>query len=64
MSPDSVSCPHCDADLSDGTYLGHIEPRVYDGVLYWSCPQCGGKWHRWPVGDRLRARAARFVGEP
>lgn len=28
---------------------------VYDGVLYWKCPDCGGAWNRWPkkTGDRL-----------
>lgn len=37
---------------------------VYDGGLFYQCPDCGGRWHRWPEGDRLRAEAARFVGAP
>jgi Zn-finger nucleic acid-binding protein len=20
---------------------------VYDGVLFWQCPDCGGRWNRW-----------------
>lgn len=34
---------------------------VYDGVLYWQCPDCGGKWHRWPEGHPYRAQAERYV---
>ncbi len=34
---------------------------VYDGVLYWQCPDCGGRWHRWPPGDRLHGRAEQYV---
>jgi len=36
---------------------------VYDGVLYWQCPDCGGVWHRWPEGDELRERAEPFLQE-
>lgn len=36
---------------------------VYDGVLYWMCPDCAHKWHRWPAGHYLRERAAKFVGD-
>jgi|GEM_PF-6382920 len=25
---------------------------VYDGVLFWECPDCGGKWHRFTVASR------------
>ena len=39
-----------------------VEVRgVYDGVLYWQCPDCGHKWHRWPVGDYRRDRAAMYL---
>jgi Zn-finger nucleic acid-binding protein len=41
--------------------IGHVERGVYDGVLYWSCPACGGKWHRFPEGHYLRTRAEKFV---
>lgn len=36
---------------------------VYDGLLFWKCPDCGGSWHRWPEGHPLRAKAAPYVGE-
>ena len=36
-------------------------PRVYDGGLYYQCPDCGGRWHRWPEDHRLRAVAAPYV---
>lgn len=34
---------------------------IYDGVLFWQCPDCGGKWHRFPEGDYRRSRADRYV---
>lgn len=36
----------------------------YDGGLYMQCPDCLGKWHRWPEGHYLRARAEKYVGTP
>jgi predicted RNA-binding Zn-ribbon protein involved in translation (DUF1610 family) len=41
--------------------IGQEIPGVYDGVLYWFCPDCGGKWHRWPEGHYLRNRAEKYV---
>ena len=29
---------------------------IYDGVIAWTCPDCGGWWHRFPEGDRRRSR--------
>jgi len=26
--------------------IGVEVPGVYDGVLYWECPDCGARWHR------------------
>ena len=37
---------------------------VYDGVLYWMCPVCNHRWHRFPEGHPLRARAEQFVNRP
>lgn len=41
--------------------IGHEVRGVYDGVLYWSCPECGGKWHRWPEGSIRREAAESYV---
>lgn len=68
LNPDDA-CPHCNADLSqvgpDGRRgsrrIGVEVPTVYDGVLYWKCPDCGGRWHRWPEGSPYRQRAERYV---
>ena len=38
-------------------------PGVYDGGLYWECPDCGGTWHRWEPGTHLHAVASR-MGAP
>lgn len=64
-------CPHCGENLAykvgSRTFsraISHEHQGVYDGVLYWSCPFCGGHWHRFPPGDSRHGRAARFIGEP
>jgi hypothetical protein len=73
------NCPHCGADLNgdlipesarywgSGTHYGReigIEVRgVYDGVLFWQCPDCGGKWHRFPEDHWLRSRAERHINQ-
>lgn len=33
---------------------------VYDGGLFYRCPDCEGTWHRWPEGDWRREKAASF----
>lgn len=35
---------------------------VYDGALYWMCPDCGWAWHRWE-NEAMRAKAAPFIKE-
>lgn len=40
---------------------GYVIPEVYDGVLFWNCPDCGGCWHRWPEGSRQHAAAEPYV---
>jgi rubrerythrin len=37
---------------------GHEEHDIYDGIGYWSCPFCGGTWHRFEPSDGRRYRAA------
>lgn len=64
----SDTCPHCDTDLSY-QYRGRTYSRavmvevrgVYDGGLYWMCPDCRAPWHRWPEGHYLRAKAEPYV---
>jgi hypothetical protein len=34
---------------------------VYDGGLYFLCPECGQKWHRWPKGHPLHVRAEEYI---
>jgi hypothetical protein len=36
---------------------------VYDGVLFWNCPFCDHKWHRWPEGHHLRRKAGFYVSQ-
>jgi hypothetical protein len=60
---DYNNCPHCGADLFGEVIPEHIRPAgcghryhrglgieirgVYDGVLFYACPDCHGTWHRW-----------------
>lgn len=34
---------------------------VYDGVLYWKCPDCGRAWNRWEKNTRLYEAAQLHV---
>jgi hypothetical protein len=70
-------CPHCGVSLvgdeipeehrRPGGYTRYareigIEVRgVYDGILFWQCPDCDGRWHRFAEGHWLRSRAERYI---
>ena len=61
-------CPRCRAQLEyqQGDHLlSHVVgvniPGVYDGVLFWQCPFCGGRWHRWERGTRQYQAAEEYV---
>lgn len=41
--------------------IGVVVRGIFDGVLYWQCPDCGHRWHRFPVGDYRRAAAEPYV---
>lgn len=41
--------------------IGHEVSAVYDGILYWSCPDCDRAWPRWVDGGRLTDEAAEHV---
>lgn len=61
---DLDQCPHCESDQRDGDYRRTfmVEIRgLYDGGLFYECPDCGGRWHRWPEAHWLRAKAAPYV---
>ena len=64
----SETCPCCgvrlDYDVDGQTYsrvVGVEIPRIYDGILFWSCPDCGGCWHRFPLGDFRRTSANQYA---
>ena len=62
-------CPYCPAptgDLFGITGDAHaVEIQgVYDGTLYWECPDCGGTWHRWSPQHRLHTLAAKYIHGP
>jgi hypothetical protein len=58
-------CPRCGSDQrgeNEGSRTIGIEVRgAYDGVLFWQCPDCDGRWHRFPEGHYLRLCAESFV---
>lgn len=62
-------CPKCEVGLTyvhtDGRIYSRaimVEiPDVYDGGLFWQCPDCGGRWHRWPEGTWQRRKAQEYV---
>lgn len=61
-------CPLCGADLAyehDGKTYSHLIgveiPGLYDGTLFWQCPFCEGRWHKFPEGHHYRKRAEPYV---
>ena len=43
-----------------GRQIGVEVSEVYDGILYYQCPDCGYKWHRFTAGS-LHEEAKRYV---
>lgn len=68
MWPATDRCPECGNDMQDlsnpeGSRLIGVEiSRLYDGVLYWQCPDCGHRWNRFPRDHYLWPRAQRWLG--
>lgn len=76
---DYTHCPYCETDLRgeripeavaeaySGTHwrreIGHEIRGVYDGVLYWRCPDCHRPYHRWPVGSFQADAALPYMRE-
>jgi hypothetical protein len=73
MSGSVTQCPHCGAGLLSDKLTTDGEPYrlailvevqgVYDGGLFYQCPFCNGRWHRFPEDHWLYPRAARYIGE-
>lgn len=52
-------CPKCYA--GPHALMGHEEPEVYDGVLWWHCMNCCHAWHNWPADNRRAVVADSYV---
>ena len=39
---------------------GGLHP-VYQGVLFWECPDCGGQWHRFTIASREHHWAKKYM---
>lgn len=52
-----MDCPYCHREIALGTLIGVEIAGVFPGVLFWQCPHCDGRWHRWVEGSAL-AKAA------
>lgn len=71
------ACPHCGASLqgdpipSDQVdFFGAAHFRreigvtvlgVYEGALYWTCPDCLWAWNRWPEDTPQHHLAAPYI---
>lgn len=73
--PERERCPGCGADASHASahrhptasLPPHLDPEVrahYDGVLFWSCNQCGQTWHHWDLTSRLHHIAEKYMTAP
>lgn len=47
-----------------GRTIGVVVDTVYDGVLYYQCPDCRGAWNRWTKDDRRWAAALKHMPVP
>lgn len=60
-------CPLCGADFAYGEtgkysrMIGVEIQGVFDGILFWQCPDCDGRWHRFPETSPLREIANRYI---
>lgn len=61
MTVQRLQCPHCEA--GPASIMGHENPHVYDGVLFWSCLVCGKAWPRKFPGMDLRQIASENAAE-
>lgn len=41
--------------------LGVKIQGAFDGVLFWQCPDCGGRWHRFDRTSRQYVTADKFI---
>lgn len=65
-------CPDCGVNqeyyhkgITYYRWIGVEVQGLYEGTLYYLCPSCGAKFHRWPEGHPRRvAAAARIGGRP
>lgn len=53
--------PNTDPPEHYSLWLGVEVRGVYDGVLYWECPYCQARFHRFREGTDLWRKAARYV---
>lgn len=61
--PEFNLCPHCAYQLRPNMSNAHMyEIRgLYDGFVFWQCPDCSGMWHRWEKGNPYRERVDRWL---
>ena len=62
----TTHCPHCASllesrDRGSSRVIGVEIQGAYDGTLFWQCPDCGGRWHRFPKGHALRKKAEPYL---
>ena len=41
--------------------IGVEVSEVYDGTLYYQCPQCSGTWHRWSPESGFQEKAEQYI---
>lgn len=53
--------PYGEGKTHFSRFMGHEIQGVYDGTLFWACPDCGLAWSRWTDGGRLTDISAKYV---
>lgn len=57
---DSIDAGYYGSSTHFSRMIGVEIRGAYDGVLFWMCPDCGVRWHRWK-DERMMARAQPYI---
>ncbi len=67
LGNNGCSClPYGDRAPEDRFYgreIGITVRGIYDGVLFWQCPDCTHTWHRFEEGSALYRRAEQVMAQ-
>lgn len=61
MTPAQYASGHFGESSRYRREIGNEVQGVFDGVLFWSCPDCGGTWQRFDMTSPLHHVAEQYM---